>query len=293
MAITQELAYSKPTTIEEAIGLLRERPGASLLAGGTDLVAWMRDGLVEPETIVDLKGIDSLHGVDRTADGLRIGALATFSDLEYAPPVREGWPVVSEMAAMVASVGIRNRATLVGNICSAVPSCDGGPVLLALEADVHVLGPEGARTIAIDRWFTGPHRTDLRDGEVVTHLFVPAAEHGAAFARLTRYRGEDLAQASVAVAALRDGSFRVAFGAVAPTPMRAHPIEELLDGRSVDEGLVERAADLVPEAISPITDLRATARYRTRMCQVMLVRALRAAADRREGGGPPMGTRLM
>lgn len=296
MTITLDLAYEAPTSLAAALELLpKGDPSVAVLAGGTDLVGWLRDGLVEPRRIVDLKRIPGLDTIE-VADGyLRVGCLVTFSDLLDSVEVRARAPVLAEMAGMVASVGIRNRATLVGNVCSAVPSCDAGPVLLVLDARLHLAGPAGLRSVPVDAWFVAPRTTAIRPGEVVTHVCVPlpVPSHGAAFARLSRYRGEDLAQASVAVLTGSPSGHRVAFGAVAPTPRRARRIEALLDRRGVHPETVAAAVDLVADEIAPISDLRASATYRRRMCEVMLRRALAAAAGRATGDGPALHTRLM
>ena len=295
MTITRSFTYRKPRSLAEALALLAEHgQGASLLAGGTDLVSWMRDDLVAPEVVVDLKGIPGLGGITIEDGALRIGALATFSEVLASPVVASAMPVLAEMAGTVASVGIRNRATVVGNLCSAVPSNDAGPVLLAAGASVQVVGHDGDRAVALGDWFLGPRHTALSDGELVTGVSIPLpGEHGGCYCKLGRYRGEDLAQASVAVLRLPGDRYRVAFGAVAPATVRAAAIEEYLAGRALDDETLAGAAALVAGQISPITDLRAGAAYRTHMCRVMLGRALRAASQRLAGQGPPYGTRLI
>ena len=295
MTIIEDYAYHAPRSLAEAVKLLATvGPRARVLAGGTDLVPWLRDQRLEVDALIDLKRVGELASLEIVRDQLAIGALVTFSELVSSPLVIEQLPVIAEMAASVASVGIRNRATMAGNICSAVPSCDAGPVLLALEAEVHLVGPDGDRRVPISAWFQGPRRTAMETAELVTAISIPLAPTpwGAAFARLTRYRGEDLAQASVATVARMDGSFRVAFGAVAPTPVRAAGVEQALDNDSSEQGIAE-ARCLVASAIAPITDTRATREYRTAMTEVMFERTARTAVARRAGDGPPYGTRLI
>ena len=296
MAIAGDFDYVKPATIEEATVLLvKHGSGARVLAGGTDLIGWLRDDLVHPVVLVDIKGIADLQEITLRNGGLSIGALATFSDLLDSPIVKEHFPLVREMASRVGSTGIRNRATIVGNICSAVPSCDAGPVLLVYEAVVRIVGPQAMRSIPIDDWFLGPQRTSLAEGEIVTGLTLPLPDkpHGGSFVKLGRYRGEDLAQASVAVLALAGDDNRIAFGAVASTPVRARRIEAMLGGRAISDASVDDAKRVIPQEISPITDIRATREYRTHMVSVMFERAVKAAASRREGRGPGYGTDLI
>jgi CO/xanthine dehydrogenase FAD-binding subunit len=296
MTLAMELTYQAPTSLDEVLAALAAGGGRSApLAGGTDLVPGLRDDRLHLGGLVDLKRVAGLDHLEIVGDELHVGCLVTFTDLLGSSAVIEHAPVLAEMAGMVASVGIRNRATVVGNICTAVPSCDAGPLLLVLDAVVHTVGPGGARTIPIERWFVGPRRTAIRPDEIVTHLTIPlpGPGHGAAYARLSRTRGEDLAQASVTVLVGPGLRPRVAFAAVAPTAVRARRIEALLGDRGLDAGSIEAAVELVPDEIAPITDVRATARYRSRMCQVMLRRALTAAAARADGAGAPYGTALM
>jgi carbon-monoxide dehydrogenase medium subunit len=199
------------------------------------------------------------------------------------------------MTGWLASVGIRNRATVMGNLCSAVPCCDSGPVLLVYDAMVLVTGPGGKRKVPLRDWFVGPRKTVLKRGEIATGVAVPlpGKKHAACFVKLRRYEGEDLAQASVTVLALAGNSYRISFGAVAPRPLRAGRIEALLEGKALSDELVEQAVRLVPQEIAPITDIRATKEYRTLMAGVMLERGLRAAVARLAGAGPAYGTSLI
>ena len=296
MTIALDVAYAAPTSLGDALGLLADGSRSTvLLAGGTDVVAQLRDDVIQPTRLVDLKRIPGLASIELREGALHLGCLVTFSDLLASDPVQDRFPGLEEMARLVASVGIRNRATIVGNICSAVPSCDAGPVLLTHDAVVHTAGPVGERAIPIDQWFLGPRRTAIEQDEIVTHLTIPVprSHHGAAYARLSRTRGEDLAQASVAVLLEPGHRERVAFGAVAGSALRARRIEALLAESEVDEDTIDRAVALVHDEVAPITDVRATARYRLRMCEVMLRRAVAAATGRAAGDGPRYDVTLM
>lgn len=296
MAIAHQFEYMKPRRLNEAVKtLVRYGNRAQLLAGGTDLIGLIADDAVKPDLVIDLKGLGGLSQIELKNGHLTIGALVTFSDLRRSPIIAKKFPVIREMTEWVASVGIRNRATMVGNICSAVPCCDSGPILLIYDATVLVSGPVRKRKIPIGEWFTGPRKTALRRGEIVTGLVLPLPEkkHAACFVKLKRYDGCDLAQASAAVLALEGNSYRIAFGSVAPRPIRAPKIEAHLEGEAISDTLMEEAAELVPEEIAPITDIRATREYRARMIGVMLRRGLRAAALRLEGDGPEYGASVI
>ena len=296
MAIAHEFAYHRPDTLDEALAVLdRYGGGAAVLAGGTDLVSWLRDEQVDPDALVDLKGIPGLDRIATAADALLLGPLVTFNDLIHSEIVNDRLPLLVETARVVASTAIRNRATVAGNICSGVPCCDAGPVLQVLEAFVLVRGRGGDRRIPVGDWFRAPRETALGAGEIVPGIEIPlpAGAHGGCYVKLGRYEGEDLAQASVAVLALPGREFRVAFGAVAPTPVRGRRIEDLLKGKEPEGEILEAAVGLLPAEISPITDIRATEAYRLHMVGVMLKRGVATAVSRLERGEPAYGTRVI
>ena len=296
MSIACEFAYAKPVRLREALALLaRPVPGGAVpLAGGTDLVAWLRDGAVSPGALVDLKGLAELRGIGLKSGKLWIGANTTFAEIIESPLVRRHAPLLVESSGMVASVGVRNRATIGGNVCSAVPCCDSGPALLVHEAVVHVATARGLKKIRMNRWFLGPRRTALARGGIVLGFSLPLAKHAGAFAKLKRYRGEDLAQASVAVRVDVRGAWRVAYGSVAPTPIRGPRVERLLRGvKKPDAALLKKAAALAEAEVAPLTDIRGSQVYRRLMVGVMLRRAVRLAAARLAGRGPDYGINIL
>ena len=296
MAIAHQFEYVKPGTLRDAVRTLgRYGPRACVLAGGTDLVGLISEGMAAPEAVVDIKGVPGLDQIEFKDGVLSIGALVTFSDLRDSPIIAGKFPVIREMTGWVASVGIRNRATMVGNLCSAAPCCDSGAVLLVYDAVVLVTGPNGKRKVPLRDWFLGPRKTVLKRGEIATGVAVPLPKqkHAACFVKLRRYEGEDLAQASVTVLVLAGNRYRVSFGAVAPRPIPAERIQALLEGQPLSDALIQQALRLVPEEIAPITDIRATKEYRAHMIGVMLERGLRAAVARLAGTGPEYGTSLI
>lgn len=296
MSIACEFDYAKADSLKDALRLLARRPpgGAVPLAGGTDLVAWLRDGTAAPGRLVDIKGINALRGIRLKADQLWLGATTPFADIVESPLVRKHAPILVEAAGMVASVGVRNRATLAGNICSAVPCCDSGPALLVYGARIHVATPRGNKTIPATRWFLGPRRTALPKGGLVTGISIPIAKHAGAFAKLKRYRGEDLAQASVAVRVDPSGAWQVAYGSVAPTPIRGPQVERVLKGvKKPNAALVKKVAALAETEVAPITDIRSSAVYRRMMVGVMLARTIPLAVRRLSGRGPAYGINIL
>ena len=296
MSIACEFTYAKPADLKEALRLLaRDVPGGSVpLAGGTDLVAWLRDGAVSPGALVDIKGLPELRGIRLKGGRLWIGAGTTFAEIIESPLVRRHAPVLVEAAGMVASVGVRNRATVGGNLCSAVPCCDSGPALLVYGATLHVATARGQKAIPANKWFLGPRRTSLARGGILAAVSLPVARHAGAFAKLKRYRGEDLAQASVAVRVDSRGVWQVAYGSVAPTPIRGPKVERLLRGQKKPvTALLKQAAALAEAEVAPITDIRGSQIYRRLMVGVMLARAVRLAATRLAGRGPDYGLNIL
>ena len=292
MPVVSQFEYVKPESEKETIEILSRSKNAVILSGGTDLVGAIKEGTIIPDIVVDIKGLNVLKQISLEKSKLWIGALTTLSDMLESEILKEHFPVMCEVAKKVASVGIRNRATMVGNICSAVPCMDSGPLLAAYDAVIVVAGSEGERYIPASDWFVGSRKTSLKQGEFVKGISidVPPGKHAGCFVKLGRYSGEDLAQVNLVILALDDGTFRISYGAVAPVPVRAKKIEALLAGRPIDAEIISQAVSLIADAISPISDIRASKEYRSHMAEVMFKRGLHAALGRLNGTGPAYGT---
>ncbi|MCM2266368.1 MAG: xanthine dehydrogenase family protein subunit M [Elusimicrobiales bacterium] len=293
MPITTEFEYVKPRDMDEALhvfSLYREK--ARALAGGTDLVVHLKENLARPEVVVDIKALQELAGFTLKGGILRLGALVTFSDLIDSPVIKAKFPLLWEASLTVASTGVRNRATVAGNICSAVPSADSAPVLAVYDAEVLARSIRGERRVPIADWFTGPKKTALQPDEIVTavEMRLPAKKHAGCYMKLSRYEGEDLAQGGIAVLAFSDNTYRVAACALGPKPARCPRTEALLAGNKLGEKLLARARETILQEVSPISDIRSSKEYRLHMTQVMLGRALEKAVARLFGKGPKYGT---
>jgi CO/xanthine dehydrogenase FAD-binding subunit len=286
MAVAHDFEYLRPQTFDDAIKLIgKYGEKAMLLAGGTDLAVYIKEGLVHPEIVIDIKHIAELKKLEVQPDGLFIGALATFSDILVCADIKKKYLPLWEAARSVASVGIRNRATLVGNICSAVPSLDSAPVLLCYDAIVHVCSKKGERKIPIGEWFIAPRKTAKNPDEIVLGVCIPkpSVKNAGCYIKLGRYGGEDLAQAGLGVFVTEKLDYRIAYCAVGPIPRRAAKIEKLLKGKTLTPALIENAMALVPDEIAPITDIRSSKEYRIHMCKIMLERGLHASMERLNG----------
>jgi CO/xanthine dehydrogenase FAD-binding subunit len=273
--------YYRPTTRADALAALAEGGAAARpLVGGTDLLVGLRHHTVEPDVLVDLKGITDLpEPVVVSDDGVRIGATYTLGELVAHPVVQEWYPALVEAALTVGSVAIRNRASLIANSCNASPAADTAPPLLVHGASVTIASTDGDRTATLDEFFLGPRRTLCGPGELVVRLDLPrpAPGSGSAFRRLTRRRGVDLATVSVAAGVGADGGIVLGMGAVGPRPLltRTGPVD-LADDAALDAALDELLAPA-----TPISDVRGSREYRLATLRVLAKRAVLAAADRR------------
>ena len=274
--------YYRPTTRAQALTALAEGGAAARpLVGGTDLLVGLRHHTLEPELLVDLKGITDLpEPVVVTDDGVQIGATYTLGELVAHPVVRQWYPALVEAALTVGSVAIRNRASLVANSCNASPAADTAPPLLVHGARVTIASLDGDRTASLDEFFLGPRRTLCGPGELVTRIDLPrpAAGSGSAFRRLTRRRGVDLATVSVAAGVGADGGLVLGLGAVGPRPLLseyAGPVD------LADDAALDRALDQLLAVATPISDVRGSREYRLATLRVLTTRAVLAAAGRR------------
>lgn len=277
-------AYARPQTVDEAFALLDEHgPGAHILAGGTDLMIGLRHGAINPGIVVDIKRVAELKSEIRENEGaLRISSNAVLTDVIGDDRVQRHFPALAEAAATVGSVAIRNRATVVGNICNASPAADTAPALLVYGAEIELMSRAGTRHVLLDDFFVGPGQTEIQLGEIVTaiSLPIPTQPVGVAFGRMTRRRGVDLATINLCCRVNSDGVTTFAYGAVGPRPFLVGDETGVLADRGANEQ--DRDAVLLEMTghASPITDVRASAEYRQAMLEVLSRRALQVASDR-------------
>lgn len=283
MAIPYEFAYEKPKSLAEALALLGKfGKKARILAGGTDVANEMKQGFRVPELLVDIKDIQELNRIEQTKQGIWIGALVTFDQIRQSKMVKENLQILWEAAGLVASTGVRNRATMVGNICSAVACMDSAAPLLVHEALIHVVSVDGEKDIPVQQWFVENRKTAIGDNEMVTGVLIPLPEkkYAGAYQKMMRYSGEDLSQANVGVLVTSDNKFRVAFGSVGPIPKRSPKIENLLNTKGANLQTLEEAKEMIETVIAPISDVRASKEYRMQMTRVMFERAVNEALER-------------
>ncbi|MBF0300302.1 MAG: FAD binding domain-containing protein [Oligoflexia bacterium] len=326
--ITCDYSYFAPTTFLEAAKIFKSHKKNAILAGGTDIIPLLKEERLYVNALIDIKAFSKsevkkykLKDIQFKNGKLTIGALVTFTELIESKTIRKNFPMIYEMSKLVASVGVRNRATMVGNICSAVPCMDSGPVLKVYEAKLVVKSLNAKSSIQkridIDKFWLGPKKNMLKNGDIVTSIEIdePAKKHSGRFIKLMRYGGEDLAQANCAILVTptpkpkakvvtkakneHKHEFKISFGSLSPTPVRAKAIEKLLNESdfssenfiNIIEG--DTLDKLVEKTISPITDIRATKEYRTHIAKVMLKRGIMDVVLRFIGEGSEYGTPLI
>ena len=273
----------RPATLQEALEALAIRAGrAKPLAGGTDLVVRMKDGVEHGASFISLARCVELHGIREEGDELVVGAMSTHEEIARSIFLRRLAPVLCDAAAEVGSVQIRERGTIGGNVVNASPAADLVPPLQVLDAKLVLRSSSDERRLPIELFAQGPKATQLRPDELLVEVRFPRPLPAEIqlFQKVGARRALACAKISLAFRARVDGEVlrgvRIAWGAVAPTVVRAREAEAVLEGSAVRADVVARAVDAALAAISPIDDVRSTAWYRRTACAALLRRALGA-----------------
>ena len=276
--------YVKPRSLDQVLSLLQEHgDDARLLAGGQTLMATLNMRLSEPRLVIDLNGIEALRGISVQGPVLRIGALATHTEIEQSPLVARHAPLLQAAAPHIAHRAIRNSGTWGGSIAYADPAAEWPTCLLALGGQVIVQGPRGERRIAADDFFLGLYTTALEPDEVLVASEIPLAgpDHWFAFQELARRHG-DYAIVGLAATARREGhrlqQLRIVLLGVDATPLRARQTEALLEGRAPDAALLAQAVQTLRGEIEPLPDLTNTPDTKRHLAGVLLQRLLGSAS---------------
>ncbi|MET9272899.1 xanthine dehydrogenase family protein subunit M [Kribbella sp. NPDC003557] len=274
--------YFAPTTVDEALGLLREHSDAKVLAGGQSLMPALRLRLAAPETIVDIGKIDDLRGVRDDGDALVIGAMTPHSTVQSDPLVAEHARLISLATATVGDPQIRHRGTFGGSLAHADPAADLPVVAVALDASFVIAGAGGRRTVAAADFFQGVFSTALGDDELLVEVRVPKyTGWGAHYEKFSRV-AQGWSIVSVGAAVRVDGGAiaeaRVGLGNMGPTPVRATAVEAALVGQPATADAVREAAARAADGTAPVTDLNGDADYRRHLAAVLTRRAVLAAA---------------
>ncbi len=280
--------YHSASSVEEAVRLMATLPDAKVLAGGHSLLPMMKLRVVTPRHVIDLGRIPGLRGIREEQGRLVIGAMTTHWAIESSTLLRAKVPLLSETAASIGDVQVRNLGTIGGSLVHADPAADHPAAVLALEAEMVVIGPRGARTIPAREFFTGILASAVAADEILTELriVVPRARTGMAYVKFPHPASGFAVVGVAAVMRVRRGrceDARIGITGVGPTAYRAVGVERALVGSALDEQAIAGAAAHAADGIAPNEDLFASAEYRAHLARVITRRAVRAAVDRSGG----------
>jgi carbon-monoxide dehydrogenase medium subunit len=277
----RDFKYLASKTLKEALTFLdKHQDECKVIAGGQSLLILMRQGLVAPEYLIDIKGISELSYINHDPeDGLRIGALTTHRAIEKSPLMKNGYAVLAEMENKLASIQTRNWGTIGGNLCHGDPTGDPSPVMIALKANVKMAGLNGERTMPVEDFTLDYFETALEPAELLTeiHVPVPLPHTGAAYTK-HNIIGSDMATVGVAVSVtLKPGDgvcddIRIVLGASAPTPMRAKQAEDILRGQKITDSLLKEAGEIASTEAEPLSDIYASEEYRRELIKTLVPR---------------------
>ena len=273
--------YVRPGNMPDAIAALQANDEPYLLAGGTDLLIGMKTNAVKPKCLIDLKGIPDLDCIEYD-NGFKLGALTTVRDVEVSPLIREKIPALSEAAATLGSIQIRNRATIGGNLCHGSPAADMAAILLAMNCELQIATGYGAKTVGLDRFFTGPNSTVLNRNEVLAQIIIPKEieQFKGIYLKHGPRKAMDIGIVNIAILLDADVSsgfcnqIMIALGAVAPRPIRAKKAEALLNANRLTPELIQEAAEAASDEATPISDFRASAGYRRELVKNLVTKGI-------------------
>ena len=283
--------YAKPTTAAEAAKLLAAETGVTrVLAGGTDVLVQLKAGMIEPALVIDIKAIPGIRAITAEAGGFRIGAAVSGAELGEHAALCAAWPGVTEAAQLIGSKQVQGRCSMVGNLCNGSPAADAVPGLVAAGATVRIEGPSGSRDVAVETIPTGPGKTSLVKGEIITSVHLPAraARSSDAYLRFIPRTEMDIAVASAGVSLTLDAAgtvtaARVAIGAVAPTVLLVEACAKAIIGTRLDDAALAALEKAASAAAKPIDDKRGTIDFRVKVVGVLARRAAVIAYTRAGG----------
>lgn len=283
--MTEIEQYVAPSSLEQAAEYL-QRPGeVTILAGGTDLMPQSQGGRLKiKRTLMNIRHIPELNGIAINGDAIRIGALVTITEIMRSDLIKKHLPILIEACDHFASDQIRNAATIGGNVCNASPAGDLLVPLLVLDAEVELASkPNGSltrRRMPLSEFLVGPGKTRRAPAELLAGLRIglPRANHYARFFKFGTRPALDISTISIGIAGILNNGVlsdvRVAFGAVAPVPMRAPRTEQALEGMRLDPATIDAVAGVARDEVTPIDDIRATAWYRKELIHNITKRML-------------------
>jgi carbon-monoxide dehydrogenase medium subunit len=275
-----EQEYLKPESTAEAVELIdKYGKEAKVLAGGTDLIINLRENMISCKYLVDIKKIEKFRELKYSEDaGLSIGGAVSLNEIIASDLIRKKYPLLAEAGGTLANYLLRNRATLMGNICNASPAGDMITSALALEGIVEVVSKQGIRRISLKEFFLGVKKNALKENELAVRIIFPNIKGKGKFMRRSRIKGHDLAQIGVAGFIKNNGGLNMALGAVAPVPLLIEGFDKLTKYSIQNEKLRAEIVDKVISSINPIGDQRASREYRLAMAKYLTEQVLESLA---------------
>lgn len=288
-----EFEYAAPSSVDDAVSILAENgDDARILAGGTDIIAQLKENRRRLKVLVDVKKIDEANELSYDpSSGLHMGAAVPCARTYEDEAIHAAFPCLTDATQLIGSIQIQSRATVAGNLCNSSPAADTIPALIALSATAKIAGPNGTREVAVEDFCTAPGRNVLEKGEFVVsiHIPAPAPNSGGHSLRFIPRNEMDIAVANAAAyVVLSDDhksfvSARLSVGAVAPTPLFLKEAGDLLAGKEVTDEVIEEAAGIARDAAKPISDMRGTVEQRIHLAGVLSRRAIKGAVERAKG----------
>jgi carbon-monoxide dehydrogenase medium subunit len=283
-----DFEYFAPKTVEEAVSLLSRYKDAKIIAGGQSLLVIMKQGLLRPEYLIDIKGVSALDYVNYDeSKGLRIGALTLHRAIEKSPVIQKHFKVLTEMEQNLATIQTRNWGTIGGNLCHGDPAGDPAPVFTALNAKLKLVSLGRERIISVEEFSKDYLEVALEPGEMLTEIQVPTPppRTGTGYEKLMVMKGDmGIIGAAVAIT-LSEGDgvckyARIVLGNAASVPLRVKEAEKVLIGKTINEGLLTKAGEIASREADPPSDVHGSAEYRREMVKVFVRRAARIALER-------------
>lgn len=281
--------YYNASTVKEAVELLMTHPDARIISGGSDVLIKIREGKFAGTSLVCIRDIKEIQGVERRENGdIYIGAGTTFSHITNDPVIKEYISVLGEAVDQVGGPQVRNIGTIGGNICNGAVSADSAPTVFSLNALLRIVNGEGTHLVSIHDFYKGPGKVHLNQGDVLTHVVIPAREYEGFKGHYVKYsmrNAMDIATISCSVVSRANleknilEDVRITFGVAAPVPYRCENAEEALKGMEINDKLYEKAAELVRAEINPRDSWRASREFRLQIGGEIAKRALKRTIE--------------
>jgi carbon-monoxide dehydrogenase medium subunit len=286
--------YHQATSLKEALNLLdKHKEDYKIICGGQSLLILMRQGLVAPENLIDIKSVKDMSYIDYDPKhGLKIGATTTHREIEKSPLIKKHFPVLAEMEKNLASIQTRNWGTIGGNLAHGDPASDPAPILIASNATVKLASMNGERSLPLEDFFIDIFETALEEGELLVEIQVPIRPKKTAvvyekFNIIKNHQG--IVSAAASVTLTEDGlgckDARIVLGAAAATPLRAKEAEQVLIGKKIDTKRLVSVGKKASEECDPVSDIHATENYRRDLVKALTMKVTRKAWDQAKAAG--------